>query len=235
MLKFIVVFVLLVTSAQAESFRSSKYKLTKLYTTQLAAVGFYSNCTLHVKGKSKKLVPDKKSCGYVPRRDNARSRRVEWEHVVPAHTMGIGLNCWVMGGRKQCNRTSGLFIRMSADMHNLVPSIGELNGDRSNYAFGNISGEARNYGRVDFEVDAKRRIAEPQPRVKGNIARIYFYMEDRYGLTIDSDMKHMLKIWNKEDPVDNEERMRNRAIHSVQGNYNKYITAPVLDWGCLSH
>jgi len=31
--------------------------------------------------------------------------------------------------------------RSEADMHNLVPAIGEINGDRSNYPYGNIRGE----------------------------------------------------------------------------------------------
>ncbi len=30
---------------------------------------------------------------------------------------------------------------MEADLHNLVPAVGEINGDRSNYRFGMISGE----------------------------------------------------------------------------------------------
>ena len=35
-----------------------------------------------------------------------------------------------------------------ADLHNLVPAIGEINGDRSNFIFSEIRGEERVYGTV---------------------------------------------------------------------------------------
>ena len=59
-------------------------------------------------------------------------------------------------------------------MYNLVPAVGEINGDRSNYKFGLIEDEPRVYGTCDFEVDFRNRIAEPPPHVRGDIARIYF-------------------------------------------------------------
>ena len=39
---------------------------------------------------------------------------------------------------------------MEADLHNLVPAIGEINGDRSNFTFEHIDGEERVYGACDF-------------------------------------------------------------------------------------
>jgi deoxyribonuclease-1 len=39
---------------------------------------------------------------------------------------------------------------------NLVPSIGEINGDRSNYKFSMIGSEERQYGACDFEVAPRR-------------------------------------------------------------------------------
>jgi len=71
---------------------------------------------------------------------------------------------------------------MVSDLHNLVPSVGELNGDRSNLRFGMIPNEPRSYGLCDFEVDFKDRRAEPPVNRQGDIARIYFYMRDQYGL-----------------------------------------------------
>ncbi|MDO6469820.1 endonuclease [Neptunomonas phycophila] len=50
---------------------------------------------------------------------------------------------------------------MVTDLHNLVPSVGELNGDRSNFRFGMIPNEPRAYGQCDFEVNFKNRRAEP--------------------------------------------------------------------------
>ena len=44
---------------------------------------------------------------------------------------------------------------MQADMHNLVPSIGEINNDRSNYKFADKIARKNIYGNCQFEIDSK--------------------------------------------------------------------------------
>jgi deoxyribonuclease-1 len=112
---------------------------------------------------------------------------------------------------------------MEADMHNLVPAIGEINGDRSNFKFGMLEGEAKQYGAVDVEINFKRRVIEPPNYVKGNIARTYFYMRDRYGINISKQQTKLFDAWNRTDPVDDQERLRNKLITQIQGNHNPYI------------
>ena len=102
-------------------------------------------------------------------------------------------------------------------MRNLVPAVGELNGDRSNYRFGMIPGEPRAYGACDFEVDFKARVVEPRPEVRGDIARIYFYMAERYGLRISSRQKRLFEAWDKQDLVDAWEAERVRRIEIAVG------------------
>ena len=63
-------------------------------------------------------------------------------------------------------------------MFNLVPAVGEINGLRQNYSFGMIPGEKREFGTCDMEIENKK--AEPPPEVRGNVARIYFYMDAAY-------------------------------------------------------
>ena len=41
---------------------------------------------------------------------------------------------------------------MQSDMHNLFPTVGEVNGDRSNFVFGEIDGEERKYGNVTLKL-----------------------------------------------------------------------------------
>lgn len=55
---------------------------------------------------------------------------------------------------------------MEGDLHNLVPVIGELNGDRSNYSFSMLPGEPRVYGEPDFEVNFKQRKVEPRLKIR---------------------------------------------------------------------
>ena len=47
-------------------------------------------------------------------------------------------------------------------MYNLVPAVGEINGLRSNYNFGIIPGEKREFGSCDMEIEGQK--AEPPLR-----------------------------------------------------------------------
>lgn len=91
---------------------------------------------------------------------------------------------------------------MEADLHNLAPAIGEINGNRSNYSFAMLEGEPRVYGACDFEVGFKGRKAEPRAEIRGNIARIYWYMHDTYGLRISGKQQRLFEVWDKLGPVD---------------------------------
>ena len=143
---------------------------------------FYCGCPQFQQGK--KLVPDLNACGYQVRKQERRASRVEWEHVVPAWNFGHQLQCWQQGGRKNCTKKSQQFRTMEADLHNLVPAIGEINGDRSNYRFSLLPQTRGQYGQCAFKVDFKARKAEPPPATRGMIARIYLYMADEYKLRL---------------------------------------------------
>ena len=125
-------------------------------------------------------MPDTKEYGYRARNEltekgkvNQRGLRTEWEHIVPAWEFGHQLQCWQKGKRKYCAQNSTTFSNMEGDLHNLVPAIGEVNADRSNFKYGLIGGKIRSYDQCDTEVDFKNRIFEPKYSIRGNIARIY--------------------------------------------------------------
>jgi deoxyribonuclease-1 len=40
------------------------------------------------------------SCGYVPRKNPERAKRIEWEHVVPAWVLGHQRQCWQLVGAR---------------------------------------------------------------------------------------------------------------------------------------
>ncbi|WP_237068349.1 endonuclease [Microbulbifer guangxiensis] len=210
------------------SFRQAKRVLREtVYESPETHYGFYSNCRFHAQGK--KLVPEWTTCGYRPRKNANRASRIEWEHVVPAWVIGHQRQCWQSGGRRECTRNDPLFAMAEADMHNLVPTIGELNGDRSNYRFtefgsggGYPSGQ---YGAVEFRVDFKQRAVEPPRHRRGDIARTYFYMADTYGLAISGAQLRLFEVWDKRDPVDPAECERDRRIAAVQGNHNPFVRA----------
>ena len=218
----------MVASAEVSwSFSKSKKFAKDIYSGNETT--FYCGCGYQNIGK--KLVPKWSSCGYSPRNEytksgkqNSRSLRIEWEHVMPAWFFGNQMECWKAGGRKACKKDK-LFEKMEADLHNLVPAIGEINGDRSNFSFAPIDGEKRVYGECDFEINFKDRVVEPREAIRGDIARIYFYMSETYNVTLTQELQNMLKTWSELDPVDQKELERNSKIFRIQGNSNPFVDA----------
>ncbi len=144
------------------TFREAKKVAWTLYADR--PVDFYCGCSF----KGNRI--DLRSCGYVPRKQPKRAQRVEWEHIVPAWVIGHQRQCWQQGGRKHCTANDPVFSRAEADLHNLVPVVGEVNGDRSNFGFGMLSEKPSQYGACPFVVNFKQRTAMPPEYSRGAIA-----------------------------------------------------------------
>lgn len=150
---------------------------------------------------------------------------------------------------------------MQSDAFHVVPTDGKVNGQRSNYPFGECSGgkvlDSKALGRLGSSTFSgySGTVFEPDDEYKGDFARGYFYMATRYadkcsnwgnqmfgsvnGLTTYS--VNLLLKWHREDPVSEKERVRNDAIFGInnstgykQGNRNPFIDYPCLAeyiWG----
>jgi len=210
-----------------ESFSEAKRIAAPLYTHT-----FYCGCPLTREGR--RLSFDPAPCGYVPRRDNERAHRVEWEHVVPAARLGemfsehrlghpgcVRTNGQPYRGRKCAERTNPRYRRILADLYNLRPAVGELNGDRSNKPVGLIDGEPRQYGRCDFETNTTT--VEPPAAQQGNVARTYLYMDTTYGPFLTEAERLMFAQMDAADPVDMAECRWAREVALVQHNQNHVV------------
>lgn len=212
-----------------ESFEKAKRVLyNEIYKDH--NITFYCGCDYDPKSK----IVDWKSCGYVPRKNAERASRIEAEHVMPAHQFGNFRQCWRepekvcagknMTGRQCCEAKDPVFEIAHNDMHNLFPAVGEVNGDRSNYNWGMVEGNKREYGACPMEVDESIRRAEPPDAVKGNVARVMFYMEDTYGFKLSDQDRKLFSVWSKMDPPDVWEIERNQRIAAVEGKENRFIS-----------
>lgn len=218
--------------ADLDNFREAKALMkTHVYLDQTESDEgtFYCGCDWRWKGRSGGRT-ELDTCQYTPRKQEKRAARTEWEHVVPAWVMGHQRQCWQEGGRSNCRKDDQIFKMMEADPHNLVVSIGEVNGDRSNFSFGMLEGEPRRYGACDVEIDFKQRVIEPRPEVRGQIARIYFYVFDRYNLRMSRKQERLLMAWNAQHPVTGWERLRDERISRIAGHHNPFITGE-RTWG----
>lgn len=192
---------------------------------------FYCRCDYTPRGASGGTI-DSSDCGYAPRKINKRSTRVEWEHVVPASRLAGARQCWTTGhpqctkkGRRCCEKTGvdDEARHMINDLHNLVPSVGELNADRSNHPYGIVDEEPRQYGSCNFEVGGSTKVAEPAEALRGNVARIWLYMDETYGLSLSNEEVVQFETWSQEDPVGDWELERDGRIMNIQGNSNPLV------------
>lgn len=197
----------------------------KIYLDQSnSATGdLYCGCKWTWVGKSGGRI-DLKSCGYETRKQQTRAERTEWEHIVPAWTFGHQRQCWQNGGREHCVDSDPTFRAMEADLFNLYPSVGEVNGDRSNFNYGMVSGVAPQYGQCTTKIDFQQKTAEPRDEVKGLVARTTFYMFDRYKLSMSRQQQQVLMAWDKQHPVTPWEKQRDQRIAAIMGHSNPFVT-----------
>ena len=132
-----------------------------------------------------------------------------------------------------------------SDLFHVYPTDGYVNGQRSNYPYGEvgnyiyISGNGSKLGTC-VTSGYTGRVFEPIDEYKGDIARSYFYMSVRYysedsnwgtsGMTNKSEIlpwaMTMLLRWSDEDPVSDKEIARNNAVYGYQNNRNPFIDHP---------
>jgi len=164
---------------------------------------------------------------------------------------------------------------MYSDIVMVIPTDGYINSRRNNNPFGEVTDQtaqvktsAHGYSKwgaprrglifPDSIAAAVTTVFEPNDEVKGDIARIYFYMatcyEDRATTFTNGTgcyvfnaqgtayeplqpwVMDMMMRWSALDPVDSIETARNDSVFVVQGNRNPFVDYPGLEdyvWGSL--
>lgn len=192
-----------------KNFAQSKAFLKKAYKEHRFTQEFY--CGVEFNADTMKIISSDK---YTPRnpltkqgKPNIRAQRIEFEHIMPAHRFGKNLSCWQNGGRKACQKDKK-FMQMESDIRNLLPAIGEINADRSNYAYAespkNIT--YTQYGKCPVYTDFKAKRFYPADYSKGLIARVYLYMSAHYDIELTPAEKQLMQQWDKRYPPNEYER-----------------------------
>ncbi|GAB4282542.1 MAG: hypothetical protein Kow0029_28130 [Candidatus Rifleibacteriota bacterium] len=109
-----------------------------------------------------------------------------------------------------------------ADLHHLYPTDPIANSTRGSLPYGYVENPTWENG--GSKCDGK--VFEPRKKYRGNIARGLFYFSVRYNKKIDREEEEVLRKWNKEDPVDANEKARNDRVERIQGNRNPFIDHP---------
>jgi predicted extracellular nuclease/endonuclease I len=127
------------------------------------------------------------------------------------------------------------------DIHHLRPTDISVNQSRGNLDFDNSDNDLAESPNNRIDEDS----FEPRDEVKGDVARMMFYLDTRYegsGSDVTADLKLVDSItstgvpelgrlcrlieWHNSDPVNAAEQLRNNTIYEYQGNRNPYIDHP---------
>lgn len=145
-----------------------------------------------------------------------------------------------------------------SDAFHLYPTDGKVNGQRSNYPFGECAngttlapnGNVRALGKLGSSTFSgfSGTVFEPDDEYKGDFARTYFYLAAAYNSNISGWTSgeggkvlagnnypvfktwaiELLLKWHRQDPVSTKETKRNDAVYSHQRNRNPFIDHPEL-------
>lgn len=168
-----------------------------------------------------------------------------------------------------CQSWFGSVDPMYSDIIQVIPTDGYLNSRHNDNPFGEVTDNEANYNqsqtgyskwgapREDLgQPEEVTTVFEPNDEVKGDIARIYFYMatcyQDRATLFTEGKGQYvfnaegtayqplqqwvfdMMMEWSKIDAVDEIESNRNDSVYKVQRNRNPFVDYPGLEdyiWG----
>ncbi|GGO72637.1 ExeM/NucH family extracellular endonuclease [Bowmanella pacifica] len=125
------------------------------------------------------------------------------------------------------------------DIHHLRPTDISVNASRGNLDFDASDAPLSEAPQNRVDSDS----FEPRDAVKGDVARMMFYMDTRYeGADVTPDLQLVDRLtgpgepalgklcrlieWHNADPVDSIEQDRNSAIYEFQGNRNPFIDHP---------
>ena len=141
------------------------------------------------------------------------------------------------------------------DVHHLRPADISVNSARNNRWFDDCTEPYYDNGTATgCYTSSTSWVWEPREAVKGDVARMIFYMATRYeGENGEPDLEMIdylpadnytnepihamlstLMQWHEEDPVDDFERHRNEVVYHYQHNRNPFIDHPeyaALIWG----
>ncbi|MFT5297097.1 MAG: deoxyribonuclease-1 [Colwellia sp.] len=218
----------LAANQEIQSFSKSKNILEKqVYNNHRTTI--YCGANFDAK---KKVTPP---LGFTTTKYLKRSKKIEWEHVVPAENFGRTFSEW-RDGHKQCINSKSKAFKgrrcaekvnteyryMQADMFNLYPAIGAVNALRSNYNFTMLPSAKSDFGSCAMKIDNRK--AEPPEIARGQIARTYLYMAEAYKrYNMSNSQRKLMGAWDKMYPVDDWECARVKKISSIQRSENNIV------------
>jgi len=127
------------------------------------------------------------------------------------------------------------------DVHNLRPSDATVNTSKSNKDFNDVENIAANAEGEAPDTYTNADFWDPRDEIKGDVARILFYMDMRYesealdlelvdhkSFSGDPELGVLFTLlrWHAQDPVDAAEIARHEKAYGYQNNRNPFVDHP---------
>lgn len=160
-----------------------------------------------------------------------QNQTVKWIQVVPDSFYGRNRECMneevcvskytgkSYKGKRCCRQSDAAYRKMEADLFNLIPVVSAIADKRKDQIFMKVEKAKYMVGKVKMDEKA----IEPPDNLKGDIARVYLYMNQRYGLELSLEEKEDYYYWHKLDSVDKRECAIAKTIMKIQGSSNRWI------------
>jgi len=171
-------------------------------------------------------IVDTSTCGV-----QEQKQRVKWIQIVPDSFYGRNRECMneevcvskytgkSYKGKRCCRQSDAVYRKMEADLFNYIPVVSAVAEKRKEQLFGKVEKPLYLIGKVKMDGS----FIEPPDSLKGDIARVYLYMNERYGLDLSLDEKEAFYYWHKLDSVDKRECDIAKTIMKIQGSSNRWI------------
>lgn len=154
-----------------------------------------------------------------------------WIQVVPDTFFGRKMACMIetpcinvftkepFGSPMCCRRINKKYKKMEADLYNLIPVVSEMKQIQKGKIFSEVKDPITMVGETKIGKEA----IEPADNVKGDIARVYLYMDEVYSLELNATQKNLYLKWNSLDGVDAQECALSKIISKIEGSANTWI------------
>lgn len=161
-----------------------------------------------------------------------KQSEVEFIRIVPEEMMGITRRCWhekicinlsgkPYNGPACCRKSDERYQAYDRDIFNIIPVTKELAKAIKGYRYAEAKKGSRKL--CTLLLSDEKKIVEPPLFMKGNIARVYLYMNAQYALNLSYEEQMLYLKWHALDPVDAKECAVHEQVRKLQGRTNPWI------------
>ncbi|MCM1517912.1 MAG: endonuclease [Pseudoflavonifractor sp.] len=170
------------------------------------------------------------------------------QHTFPADGVSnpVDMSLWYVVPPEWWFNDAAMGAAVSLDLYNVMPCDLDVVSRRDDWAVpGSLEVVNSRIGNISIGLSGSIAAWEPADELKGDVARVIFYMATLYPCTlwhgtaynffVDNEYPtlnrravELMLQWHKSDPVSERERHRVDAVASVQGNRNLFVDMPWL-------